>query len=259
MVFQSYALFPHMSVERNIAYGLPRGDNRAPRVAEMLELVDLRGLDRRYPHELSGGQQQRVALARALAPQPDVILLDEPFSNLDTGLRVQVREEVQRILQAADVSAILVTHDQDEAMSMADQVGVMFEGSIVQMGDPRTLFQAPVSRQVALFLGEANSVAGQAVGDMAETALGQVHLREPRQGPVEVLIRPDELALFHAGQGIPGTVSRVVYFGPHQNVWVTLADGLQIRATSRNGQSFQIGEHIRVSVSGPVLAFPAVP
>ncbi|HLA42795.1 MAG TPA: ABC transporter ATP-binding protein, partial [Aggregatilineales bacterium] len=188
MVFQEYALFPHMSIEQNIAYSLARGSHR--RVSEMLELVGLVGLEKRFPAQLSGGQQQRVALARALAPNPHTILLDEPFSNLDAGLRVQLREEVRRIIADAGVSAILVTHDQDEAMSMADQLGVMLRGRIAQTGTPRMLYDDPVSPEVTLFLGEANQIPGNTDGDSVETPLGRLPLRHSCQGAVEVFIRP---------------------------------------------------------------------
>jgi iron(III) transport system ATP-binding protein len=141
MVFQDYALFPHLDVARNIAFGVPRGPDRGRRIVEALRLVGLDGYQERMPHELSGGQQQRVALARALAPRPDLLLLDEPFSNLDAALRAQVRGEVRQILAAADATAIMVTHDQEEALSLADQVAVMQEGTVVQVASPFDLYQ----------------------------------------------------------------------------------------------------------------------
>ncbi|GIV97167.1 MAG: hypothetical protein KatS3mg057_1824 [Herpetosiphonaceae bacterium] len=143
MVFQDYALFPHMNVERNIAYGLSRGPEQAARIQEVLELVGLVGLEKRMPHELSGGQQQRVALARALAARPEVVLLDEPFSNLDTGLRVRVRAEVREILARAGATAVFVTHDQEEALSLADQVAVMLNGQLVQCASPEEVLSPP--------------------------------------------------------------------------------------------------------------------
>ncbi|NLX08193.1 MAG: ABC transporter ATP-binding protein [Chloroflexi bacterium] len=255
MVFQSYALFPHLTVEKNIAYGLPRSADRAGRVAEMLELVGLSGLGRRFPQELSGGQQQRVALARALAPQPDTLLLDEPFSNLDIALRIQVREDVQRIILNAGVSAILVTHDQDEAMSMADQVGMMFDGRIVQLAAPRTLYEHPVSPRVAHFLGEANIVPGLADGPVAHTPLGTVQLREPRTGPVEILIRPEDLLLNSVAHGTPAEINRSLYYGPRQSVWLTLADGTTLKAVSGTDQVFRAGDRAGVAVRGLVTAF----
>jgi ABC-type Fe3+/spermidine/putrescine transport system ATPase subunit len=162
LVFQDYALFPHMTVEKNIAYGLAGRADRRQRVAEMLALVGLDGLGGRYPHALSGGQQQRVALARALAPQPDIVLLDEPFSNLDMALRRQVREDVQRILRALGVSAILVTHDQAEAMALADRIVVMNNGRVMQIGAPLEVYRRPANTFVASFIGSPpmNLLAG---------------------------------------------------------------------------------------------------
>ncbi len=257
MVFQSYALFPHMTVAQNVGYGLPGGDERARRVAEMLELVDLCGLDERHPAELSGGQQQRVALARALAPQPDILLLDEPFSNLDVALRAQVREDVQRILKQAGVSAILVTHDQDEAMSLADCLGVMFDGAVVQTGAPRALYDDPATRRVAEFLGEANVLPGEARGDVAATALGDLPLRRPARGAVDVLIRAEQIALAGPGQGVPAAVTRVMYYGTHQHVWAALDGGAIVKARCAPDAPWRAGERVALRISGPVAAFPA--
>ena len=143
MVFQEGALFPHLTVERNIAYGLPRGEDRSRRIAELVQLTGLEGLTQRMPYELSGGQQQRVALARALAPRPELLLLDEPFSNLDPGLREQVRRDVVAILRSSDITAVFVTHDQEEAMYVGDTIAVMNRGRIEQQGDPRRNLPPP--------------------------------------------------------------------------------------------------------------------
>jgi len=257
LVFQDYALFPHLTVAENVAYGLPRGKERHARVSELLALVGLDGYGERYPRELSGGQQQRVALARALAPQPDVLLLDEPFSNLDVALRTQVREDVQRIIREAGVSAVLVTHDQDEAMSLADCIAVMFAGRIHQFGTPRALYEAPVSRQVAQFLGDANLISGTARGRVAETALGDVPLRTPADGAVEVMIRPEAVKL-HADNtgGAPATVQRTIYHGAHQTVWLALADGTLLKALAPADVEWRAGEQVRVGVRGAALAYP---
>jgi iron(III) transport system ATP-binding protein len=153
MVFQSYALFPHLTVAQNVDYGVSRAEVRAGRVQEVLTLVGLSGLETRMPHELSGGQQQRVALARALAPRPEVLLLDEPFSNLDAGRRVKVRHEVREILKVSGTAALFVTHDQEEALAMGDRVGILHNGRLEQVGTPQEVFQAPATRFVAEFLG----------------------------------------------------------------------------------------------------------
>ena len=256
LVFQDYALFPHLTVAENVGYGLARGADRPGRVADLLALVGLDGYGARYPRELSGGQQQRVALARALAPQPDVILLDEPFSNLDVALRTQVREDVQRIIREAGVSAVLVTHDQDEAMSLADCLAVMFAGRIHQIGTPRALYEAPVSRQVAQFLGDANLIPGTACGHVAQTSLGDLALRAPADGAVEVLIRPEALVLNGASDGASAVVQRTVYHGAHQTVWLALEDGTPLKALAPAAVAWQPGAAIRVRVQGEALAYP---
>lgn len=256
MVFQDYALFPHMTIEQNIAYGLSQRNDKRARVNEMLALVGLGGLNQRYPHELSGGQQQRVALARALAPQPDILLLDEPFSNLDVALRIQVREDVQRILHEAGVTTILVTHDQDEATSLADQIALMFEGSIVQCGAPHELYEQPVSRRAAQFLGEANVLQGYAQGDSAKTALGSVPVRHPYHGDVDVLVRPERLVLKDVPQGTPARVKRCMYYGTHQDVWVELADSIQLKVRSSADAVWRIGDQVFVAIDGEALVFP---
>ncbi|HMQ35809.1 MAG TPA: ABC transporter ATP-binding protein, partial [Chloroflexaceae bacterium] len=179
MVFQDYALFPHLSVEQNVAYGLGRSPERAARAADLLALVGLEGAGRRLPHQLSGGQQQRVALARALAPRPALLLLDEPFSNLDAGLRQAVRAEVRQILRREGVSALFVTHDQEEALSLADVVAVMLGGRVAQVARPRELYERPATREVAAFVGAANFLPGEADGATASCAFGTLALARP--------------------------------------------------------------------------------
>jgi iron(III) transport system ATP-binding protein len=175
---QEGALFPHLSVGRNVAFGLDRGARRGKRVDELLELVGLAGLARRYPHQLSGGQQQRVALARALAPGPEIVLLDEPFSSLDASLRASVRADVHDVLRLAGATSILVTHDQDEALSMADQVAILRGGVIAQINTPSSLYRLPRDAELAQFLGEANLVEGTASGRTVQTGLGELVMGE---------------------------------------------------------------------------------
>lgn len=176
VVFQEFALFPHLTAAENIAFGLKdlSESERDERVADLLDLVGLETQGDSYPDELSGGQQQRVALARSLAPEPAILLLDEPFSNLDVDLRVQMREEVRRILKEAGVTAVSVTHDQEEAMSISDRVAVMNDGDLEQVGEPEQVFQHPESRFVAGFLGYAGFLPGRIAGDAVETELGTV-------------------------------------------------------------------------------------
>jgi len=204
VVFQDYALFPHLTVGENIAFGLTRGRRLGGRqlpdaARDMLELVGLKDLEARYPHELSGGQQQRVALARALAPKPGLILLDEPFSNLDVSLRERLAREVRDILQDAQTTAILVTHDQQEAFAVADEVGVLFEGSLVQWGDPYSLYHEPSSLEVARFVGEGALINGAQQGHTVDTAFGELPLKAcccalgGATKNVRVLLRPDDV------------------------------------------------------------------
>ena len=204
IVFQEFALFPHKTAAENVAFGLhemPEAE-RAERVDELLDLVGLTEHRDSYPDELSGGQQQRVALARSLAPEPQLLLLDEPFSNLDVDLRVEMREEVRSILKAAGVTAVSVTHDQEEAMSISDRVAVVNDGAIEQVGDPEAVFQHPESRFVASFLGHASFVSGVIRDDHVDTGLGRVPvdrvhgLTEVYDGAeVDLLVRPDDVAV----------------------------------------------------------------
>jgi iron(III) transport system ATP-binding protein len=267
MVFQEYALFPHLNVAANVAFGL-RGTAQAKqrRVAEMLALVGLGDLGERMPHELSGGQQQRVALARALAPSPDILLLDEPFSNLDAALRAQVRTEVRSILREMGTSCLFVTHDQEEALSFADKVAVLLSGRIVQSATPRTLYQQPVSREVAMFVGEASFLPGQAEGDTVSCALGQLPIlfTEPTvqrliYGPVDVLIRPEMLSLnkdTHATHSRIAYVNWIEYYGYTQRIGLVLDNGTALVARLDAKATFSPGNQVTVSVVSPVLVFP---
>ncbi|HET6665432.1 MAG TPA: ABC transporter ATP-binding protein, partial [Acidimicrobiales bacterium] len=235
MVFQDWALFPHLTVAQNVGYGLPRSERRGPRVAAALHMVGLDGLGDRQPATLSGGQQQRVALARARAPQPGVLLLDEPFSNLDSTLRVQVRTEVHQLLAELGVTTVFVTHDQEEAFVLGDEVAVMQAGRIVQQARPADLYARPASPWVATFVGDANLVAGDARGDHAVTPVGDVELAlpatgDPARGPVEVVLRAEQLRLdpldsvdSPVGRGVPATVELTEYYG-HDTVYLVRPD-----------------------------------
>ena len=257
MVFQEYALFPHMNVADNVAYGLNSGFDKKQRVREALDLVGLAKVEQRMPHELSGGQQQRVALARALAPNPALILLDEPFSNLDAGLRVQVRAEVRRILRQAQATVIFVTHDQEEALSLADEVAVMLEGRIVQIDVPQRLYHRPVSRQVATFVGEANFLTGVIEDDHVICELGRLAVDSLHVGPVEIMLRPEQIDLRPNAAG-PATVVDRQYFGHDQLVQLRLASGLslQSRLLSSAGD-FYPGQQVDLQVSHKVVVYPA--
>jgi iron(III) transport system ATP-binding protein len=203
MVFQDYALFPHLTVAENVGFGVSPGLRRT-RVHELLRQVGLEGLEHRYPHELSGGQQQRVALARALAPAPELILLDEPWSNVDPSLRASLRDEVVTLLRRLAVTVVLVTHDREEAFSLADRIALMRDGTVVQEGSPETLYLSPASRWAAEFVGAGNFLHGLVRDGLVDTPLGAF----PANGAsaaheVEVLIRPElvELVPDPAGRG----------------------------------------------------------
>jgi iron(III) transport system ATP-binding protein len=254
MVFQDWALFPHRSVAGNVGYGLSRGERRSNRVEEALEMVGLGGLGERSPATLSGGQQQRVALARALAPRPAVLLLDEPFSNLDTALRVDIRTEVHRLLAELGITTVFVTHDQEEAFVLGDEVAVMRDGVIEQRAAPSALYATPASPWVAGFVGDANLVPGLATGDVAQTAVGPVELAVAADGPVQVLVRPETLTL------APGEGARVelVEFYGHDSVYeLTLDTGLRVRARVAASPTLTRGQRVAVRYAGaPTTAWP---
>jgi len=263
MVFQDWALFPHLTVARNVAYGVSRADDSDARVEEALDMVGLAGLGDRLPGTLSGGQQQRVALARALAPHPAVLLLDEPFSNLDTALRVQVRSEVHALLVELGVTTVFVTHDQEEAFVLGDGVAVMTEGLVVQQAAPAELYAAPATRWVAEFVGEANLLVGEAARGRAATAIGPVDLEHDHQGTVDVLLRPEELRLADAAGGVApdsvmgeGVVDLVEFYG-HDTIYVVgLADGTQLRVRAGSAPAHERGDPVTVSYAGrPALAY----
>ena len=256
MVFQDGALFPHLSVAGNVGYGLSRSERRGRRVAEALALVDLAGLGERMPASLSGGQAQRVALARALVTRPSVLLLDEPFSNLDTILRIQIRAEVQRLLADLGVTAVFVTHDQEEAFVIGDEVAVMLAGTVVQQAAPAELYRAPTSRAVAGFLGDANLLPGVAAAGLVDTAIGQVPLRSALGGDVEVLLRPEQLRV---SVGDAATILSVEYFG-HDAVYLTrLPGGADLRVRVLDAPEFGPGDTVDLTyVGGATVGYPRV-
>jgi iron(III) transport system ATP-binding protein len=260
MVFQDYALFPHLSVARNVAYGLTGRSRteRRRRVAEVLDLVGLSDVGDRLPTALSGGQQQRVALARALAPEPELILLDEPFSNLDAALRATVREDVRAILREAQATAVFVTHDQEEALSLADRVAVMEAGEVHQVADPQTLYTDPATRFVAEFVGEADVVPGTRAGRyLVDTPVGRLATARPvDDAEVAVVIRPEALRLRAAEDGT-GIVVAISYFGHDQLVQVGLPGGQHLRARRGPHLDLERGQRVRVVIDGPVVVFPA--
>jgi iron(III) transport system ATP-binding protein len=270
MVFQDWALFPHLSVARNVGFGLPRSDRReSPRIDEALELVGLGGLGERMPSTLSGGQQQRVALARAIAPRPSVLLLDEPFSNLDATLRTRVRTEIHQLLVGLGITTIFVTHDQDEAFILGDHVAVLSEGRVVQHGTPAELYLRPRTRWLADFVGDANFLPATAQGELADSAIGDLPLDHSGDGPVEVLVRPEHLDLHpvlphgadRAGErgsaaDEPGTVELVEYVG-HDTTYLVRLGELTVRVRRPSQPVVERGEQVRLRyVGGATTWFP---
>jgi iron(III) transport system ATP-binding protein len=266
---QEGALFPHLSVGRNVGFGLSRDAARRTRVDDLLELVGLSGYRRRYPHQLSGGQQQRVALARALAIEPEVVLLDEPFSSLDAALRASVRSDVFGVLRQAGTTSVLVTHDQDEALSMADQVAVLRDGVVAQLDTPSGLYGHPGDADVAQFLGEANLVEGEIRDGIATTMLGRLPVGSwsgPSSGQARVMVRPEQIELGEVGEGIDGVVAGYEYYGHDAVVHIRLerrgvpepgVPELVVRITG--GPPLAPGLRVGLSVRGPVVAWPAGP
>ncbi len=261
MVFQDYALFPHISVEKNVGYGLRRGQTTNSRIDEVLELVGLAGMRQRAPSELSGGQQQRVALARALAPAPDIVMLDEPFSNLDQRLRVSVRREVRAILAHAGTTADLVTPDHEEALSLTDRIVVMNDGRAEQVGTPEELYHRPATRFVAEFIGDAQFLRATAKDRRAETPMGELPLVNEARGPVEVLVRPEHVRLERtrgSGSSRHGRVLTREYFGHDQLLTVGLDRGETVVARLGAYSGIRPGDEVWLSVRGAMVSFPVV-
>ena len=253
MVFQDGALFPHLTVEGNVAFGATRRE----RARGCLDLVGLADRGGNYPHELSGGERQRVALARALAAEPEVVLLDEPFAALDAGLRESLRQEVASILREAGTSALLVTHDQAEALSLSGTVAVMRDGQIEQVGTPEEIYERPRTRWLAEFLGEADVLPGTAAAGVAECELGRFGVPEHLSGRVELVVRPESVAIGH-GRGQGGDAEAVVvgrsFYGHDQLVQLALPSGLKLRSRRLGFPSWHPGDRVRVWIDGPVTA-----
>jgi iron(III) transport system ATP-binding protein len=259
MVFQDYALFPHLSVSQNITFGLHKLSTRAKEVVcdELLELVQLTGFGHRYPHELSGGQQQRVALARALAPSPSLLLLDEPLSSLDTELRRGLALEVREILKKRGISAIMVTHDQEEAFAFADKVGVLHKGKLEQWDVPFSLYHEPQTRYVAGFIGQGVFLPGFVRdANTIETELGL--LQSPKQYPwlpntaVEVLLRPDDITE-SPDSPYQAVVCRKIFAGTSTLYTLLLPTGSHIEAALPSHHNFEIGHQIGIKVDADHL------
>lgn len=256
MVFQDYALFPHMTVAANIGYGVQDRD-RSRRVTDILALVGLSDLAGRMPHELSGGEQQRVALGRALAPEPDVILLDEPFSNLDAPQRDRMRREIRRILREAGATAVFVTHDQEEALAIADVVAVMRDGRVVQTGTPTDVYRTPADPWTAGFLGDSVIVCGTIAGGSVETPFGVFDAGTADPGPVDVMLRPEWVRPVPNPDGAATVVDREFY-GHDQMLIIELDAGEQIQSRIGPRPDLERGDRVNLEVDEWVL-YPQTP
>jgi iron(III) transport system ATP-binding protein len=261
---QEGGLFPHLSVAANIAFGIPRRERRKA-VADLLDAVGMTGLGHRFPHQLSGGQQQRVALARALAVKPGIVLLDEPFGSLDAGLRAVIRADVRRLLSAAGTTAILVTHDQDEALSTADQVAVLRDGRIVQYATPDELYSRPADPEVARFIGEANLIDGILADGCVDTVLGPLPVRTDARsglepGPVTIMVRPEQIEIGERN-GRGGLAGRIVSLGYHGHDAVVHVEPEQQPGTGAiivrtlGGCGLPAGSAVTLRARGPVPAW----
>ncbi|MDE3735424.1 MULTISPECIES: ABC transporter ATP-binding protein [Pseudomonas] len=262
MVFQDYALFPHLTVADNIAFGIRKEPDCERKVAELLELVKLGHLSRRYPHELSGGQQQRVSLARALAPEPRLLLLDEPFSNLDGELRRRLSQEVREILKARGTSAILVTHDQEEAFAVSDHVGVFRNGLLEQWDTPYNLYHEPLTPFVASFVGQGYFIRGQLISaDAVNTELGTIRGNRaytwPQGSAVDVLLRPDDIV--HAPDSdLRATVIGKTFLGAATLYRLQLATGSQLESIFPSHADHQPGQDVGIRIAADhLVVFPA--
>jgi iron(III) transport system ATP-binding protein len=255
---QDGALFPHLNAIRNVGFGLDRADRG--RAAELLDLVGLTGLGHRYPHELSGGQQQRVAVARALAIRPRLVLLDEPFSSLDASLRVSMRRDIARVLAQTHTPSIIVTHDQDEALSLANQVVILDEGHVLAHGRPADLYRTPISAAAARYLGDANLVTATVDAGVARCAIGVVQLQDATMvnGTATVLVRPEQFRVTAAPieGAVSVTVGNIDYYGHDSLAELILDDATTVTARLTDNDGIRPGDRVYVRTVGDLVAWP---
>jgi iron(III) transport system ATP-binding protein len=255
LVFQDYALFPHLNVVENVAYGLrkmSRSDKRK-RAEAALERVGMAGLGGRPVQQLSGGQQQRVALARAMAPGTDVVLLDEPMSNLDAELKASVRHELKQLVHETELAVVLVTHDHEQAMSTADRLAVMRDGRLLQVGSPESIYRRPTTAFVAQFLGRTNLIAGDAAGQVANTPLGMIELDRNASGPVRLSIRPEHLTLdFSPAPSQALTVTSREFKG-HDMTYTVQLHSQQLQVQTDAGCLARVGDRVRLKPTAAAI------
>ena len=253
MVFQDYALFPHLNVEKNISFGLSRDEIKSGRLEEVLSMCNLETYRNKFPQELSGGQQQRVSLARALAPKPEVILLDEPFTSLDAHMARDLREEVVSLLRQTETTAIIVTHDQEEALSVCDVVSVLENGSVIQSATPQEIYLNPVSQTVANSVGDPNILKGFSVDGRVETSLGT--FVTAYNGALDVSIRPECIELLLDSEG-SYVVKECTFYGHDQVVSFQNSKGEVFRARSLPNTIYEAGDKVNINIS-EVTTFPS--
>lgn len=250
---QEGMLFPHLTVKQNIAFGLTRKERKSNRVQEMLALVNMQGYENRMPNELSGGQQQRIVLARALAPNPKLVLLDEPFSALDAGLRTTLRAEVKRMLKRVNATSIFVTHDQEEALSMADSTMILVEGRNIQEGTPTTIYYYPNCKKIADFVGDAVYLDGYIEGDHFKGSMGHLEINEVSQSEgseAKVMIRPEQLEISDDDTGIEATVQDTDFFGHDSLVYLDIKGIGRVKTRILGACQYEVEDKVHVKING---------
>jgi ABC-type Fe3+/spermidine/putrescine transport system ATPase subunit len=246
-VFQNLALFPHMRVEENIGFAIQKSKVEKQRqIIELLKLTGLEGLEARYPHELSGGQQQRVALARALATEPEVLLMDEPFSNLDEALKTRVRFEIKAIIKKLEITTVLVTHHATDAFMIADEVVILRDGVILQKGSPSEIYQQPKSQYVSDFFGSSVILIGSATAQGIQTPFGSVKLPAPSSSGklIQIFIRPENITLNSKSGNLAGVLKEKTFKGPHEILRISDASGLHQFELETEHSEFRVGDRI---------------